>query len=421
VIIGRLVSLFGRRLVATLGALWVLAVVSLGVHAGPLPNSTWVALKPLPHQGHTAVFALAVDPASNQSVLAGNSSGSLFKSADGGSTWTSVHTGSAVVTAIAFSPFKPGLVLAGTHGGGALVSSDGGQTWSAAAGLERRTVRAFGFALTLTVAGTDHGVFVSQDASTWSPTSLTNRSINSLAVEAVHVPVHLVAGTDSTSSAAGLQLFQTNDAGANWAPFTPPVSGTFAVKLVAGPLPPTGNVRPLLLGTNAGLFESTDNGASFTPLSGGALLPSTDYTQLGFITNHFGRFYAASDGGGSGSGGLWRTDDAGQTFRSLAPPRSSITALAVSNDESPVLYAATFRTSDHVPELWAFHDTGDLPQGPPVTPSPLASGSRTSSPGSGFRLTDILTAPQTPYIGLGVAALAVILTAFVAQVRNRRR
>ena len=398
----------------------MLALASLIVQAGTFPNSTWVAMKPLPHQGHVAVFALAVDPSNNQSLLAGNSAGAILRSPDGGTTWTQVHTGSAALTTITYSPFTAGLVLAGTHSGGALVSRDGGLTWAPAPGLERRTVRAFAFALTLAVAGTDHGVYTSEDGISWSPTTLTNRSINSLAVEAIHAPVHLVAGTDS-GSAAGLQLFQSNDAGANWAPFTPPISGTFAVKLLAGPLPPTGNIRPLLVGTNAGLFQSTDNGATFTPLSGGDLLPTTDYTQLAFIGSHYNRFYAASDGGGSGAGGLWRTDDAGNTFRSLDPPRPSITALSVSTDELPVVYVATFRTSDHVAELWAFHDTGDPPQGPPVTPSPFASAARTSTPESGFKLLDILTGSQLPYIGLGVAAVAVILTALVAQLRSRRR
>ena len=398
----------------------MLFAASLGALAGTLPNSTWVAIKPLPGQGRLAIFALAVDPSNNQSVLAGNSSGRIFRSPDAGGAWTSVHSGSAVITTIVFSPLKAGLALAGTHGGGALVSQDGGQTWKAASGLERRTVRAFGFAIGVMFAGTDQGVFSSQDGAAWSPTGLARRSINSLAVEAIHQPVRVVASTDTTSS-AGPQLFQSLDAGTSWTQLTPPISGTFAVKLVAGPLPPTGNVRPLLAGTNAGLFESTDNGAGFTPLSGGNLLPTTDYSQLAFIGSHHDRFYAASDGGGSGGGGLWRTDDGGNSFRSLAPPGLSITALAVSSDESPLLYVATFRTSDHVAELWAFHDTGNLPQGPATSPSPFASRARTSSPATGFKLADILTYSQLPYVGLGFGAMAVIITALVAQVRSRRR
>jgi photosystem II stability/assembly factor-like uncharacterized protein len=399
----------------------VVLLAASSVHADAVPDSTWVALKALPHQGRSAVFALAVDPSNNQAVIVGNSEGSLLRSADGGATWTSVHSGKAVLTTIVYSPFKGGLVLAGTRGSGALASRDGGVTWSSTTGLEGRAVRVFAFSLTLAAAGTDHGVYVSADGFAWAPSGLSTHSINSLAVEAIHAPVRLVAGSDSSTSGGPLPLYQSLDGGGTWAAFTPPISGTFAVKLAAGPLPPTGNVRPLVVGTNAGLFESTDNGTSFTPLSGGQLLPSTDYTQVTFMTDHYDRFYAASDGGGSGAGGLWRTSDAGHTFLSLAPPVSSITALAVSNDESPILYVAMFQPSSHVASLFVYHDTGGVPQGPAVSPSPFASGSRSSGGGSESSIFDILKAPQVPYIGLGFGAVLLILAALVSNARGRRR
>src|SRR5207253_3506248 len=140
-----------------------------------------------------------------------------------------------------------------------------------------------------------------------------DRSITARAGEAIHSPVRLVAGSDLQGSGGVLPLFQGMDGGVTWTQLSPPITGTITVKLAAGPLPPVGNIRPLLVGTNTGLFASNDNGASFNPLSGGGLLPTTDYTQVAFITTHFDRFYAASDGGGAGSGGLWRTNDAGQT------------------------------------------------------------------------------------------------------------
>lgn len=387
-----------------------------------LPPSAWVALTALPRQGHSAIFALAVDPANNQLLLAGNSEGSLLRSVDGGSTWTSVHSGKAIFNTIAFSPFKAGLVLAGTRGGGALLSRDDGATWSVVGGLDGLSVRAFGYSLTLIAAGTDKGVYVSQDGSSWSQSGLANQSVNAVAVVAIHVPVRLLASSDAPLGTGSLPLFQSIDGGATWTSLVPPISGTYVTKLVAGPLPPTGNTRPLIAGTNGGLFASTDNGASFTPLSGGDLLPSTDYTQVAFVTDHFDRFYAASDGGGSGGGGLWRTNDKGGSFTSLAPPIPSITALAVSNDESPVLYVATFRPVDHAAALWVYHDTGGTPQGPPVSPTPSASGARTSpSPGSSPNFLGFLSSPEVPYIGLGIGALAVILLAAVAHLRGRRR
>jgi hypothetical protein len=326
-----------------------------------------------------------------------------------------------VPTAIVFSPYKPGLVLAGTRGGGALLSTDAGATWSVASGLDGRVVRTFGFSLTFVAAGTDKGVFLSQDGSSWSQSGLADWSIDAVSVAAVHVPVRILAGADGPLAAGNLPVFQSVDGGATWSPLNAAISGTYVVRLTAGPLPPVGDIRPIVAGTNAGLFSSVDNAASFTPLSGGNQLPSTDYTQIAFITDHFDRFYAASDGGGSGAGGLWRSNDGGQTFISLVPPMRSITALAVSNDESPTLYVATFRPSDHVAALWLYHDTGGTPQGPFGTSTPVASGSRGSAGSSpSSSLLDLLRSSQAPYVGLGLGALLIVLLAAVAHVRGRR-
>ena len=400
--------------------MWVIAIASMVALADALPDSTWVALGSLPHQGNTAIFALAVDPSNNQVLLAGNSEGSLLKSANGGVTWNVVHAGKFVVTTIAYSSNGTGLVLAGTRGGGALVSRDGGASWSAAVGLEGRVVHVFAFSLTTVAAGTDKGVYLSPDGGAWSQSTLSNRGIDALAVEAIHAPVRLVAGSDGQVSGS-VPLYQSVDSGASWTTLTPPIAGTTVVKLAAGPLPPTGTVRPLVVGTNTGLFLSTDNAANFAPLSGGALLPTTDYTQVAFVADHFDKFYAASDGGGSKSGGLWRTDDGGQSFRSLQPPQPSVTALAVSNDEDPVLYVAIFQPTTHAASLWAYHDTGGPPQGSGSSPTAVASATRKSHPANTSALQQILGAPQLPYIGLGLGALAVVLTAVVAHVRGRYR
>lgn len=392
----------------------------MDAQAAALPDSTWTLLKPLPGQGRSAIFALAVDPTNNQNLVAGNSQGTLLRTTNGGESWTAVHTGKVTVNTVAFSPSTTGLVLAGTRGGGALVSRDAGATWTAPSGLDGRNVRVFAFALNLIAAGTDRGVYTSADGRAWSATSLTNRSISALAVLAIHDPVRIVAGTD-TPSAGALPLFQTVDAGATWKQINPSLTGTMTVRLTAGPLPPAGGVRPLVAGTNTGLFLSTDNGASFIPLSGGGLLPTTDYTEVAFITTHHDRFYAASDGGGSGSGGLWRTGDDGQTFATLQPPQAAVTGLAVSGDEKPLLYVAMFQPSTHAASIWAYHDTGGTPVGPPQTPGARVSGASPARPPDRSTVTEIFSSPELPYIGLGLGALAVILTAIAAHLRARRR
>ncbi len=422
-IIGTLVSLPRTRLAATLVALLGCLWAGLAGAAATLPPSTWVALTPLPGQGHSAIFAIGANPFNNQVVLAGTSDGSLMRSADGGSTWKPAHSGSPGLLTVAYSPFKAGLVLAGTRGSGALASKDGGSSWAPVKGLEGRSVRAFGFALALVVAGTDHGVYISADGLTWRPSGLSGTSIAALAVSAVHDPVHLVAGGDAASATGGVPLFQSADAGATWAPMNAGISGKVVSCLAAGGLlPPTNTVRPLLVGTNAGLFTSRDNGVSFVPNSGGGLLPSTDYTQIKFVTTHYERYYTASDGGGSASGGLWRTGDAGRHFASLAPPIPSVTALALSYDEAPILYVATFRPADQVAVLWAYRDTGGVPQGSPAPVTPPASGTRTTPPASAgpSDLSRFLQSSQTPYVAVGVVALLVIGLAVVSHFRGRR-
>ena len=181
-IIGGFVSLLARRLVATVAALWFVAFAAAAAAADAIPDSTWVALKPLPGQARSPIFALAVDPADNQHVLAGNSEGAVLRSTDGGAGWTTVHSGSAPVSAIAFSPFRVGLVLVGTRGGGALESDDAGATWHPVTGLNGRSVRVFGFAISLMFAGTDRGVYASADGVAWSQSGLADRSIEGIAV-----------------------------------------------------------------------------------------------------------------------------------------------------------------------------------------------------------------------------------------------
>jgi hypothetical protein len=99
-----------------------------------------------------------------------------------------------------------------------------------------------------------------------------------------------------------------------------------------------------------------------------------------------------------------------------------VTALAVSNDEAPILYVATYRTADQVAQLWAYHDTGGTPQGTPSGATPPASSSRTSTPASVGTsvLSQLLLSSETPYIAVGLVALIVIGLAVVSHFRGRR-
>lgn len=392
----------------------------LVAHAVTLPPSTWVALAPLPDANPGTVFGLAVSPTNTSELIAGDSAGHISRSEDSGSTWSNVYAGKSSILTIAYDGLTSGVVVAGTQGGGALISKDSGAHWNTASGLDGRSVRALAFAQSMMVAGTDHGLYTSTDGAAWTPTSLANADIDAVAVEAVNEPARIVAGGQTATGSPA--LYESADGAATWRELNPAISGTMVTRLATGPLATGATVRPLLVGTNTGLFISPDNGATFTALSGAQLLPSIDYTQAVFTAGHFDRFYAASDGGGGGTGGLWATADSGQHFSSLQPPIQSITALALSSDEQPVLYVATFRASDHSVMLWGYRDTGGTPEGPFLFVSPSATAARTGD--SGTSLLDTIRSlanSQVPYIAVGVIALLIILMAAISHFRSRRR
>lgn len=423
------VSLSCTRLLATALVLAFCGLASAGpVAADPDADNTWTLLASPPGpQGHP-VLALAVNPADNRQLLAGSATGDVYRSLDGGASWRVARSGlGRGIVALAFSPFKPGVVLAGTRGSGVWRSLDSGTTWQLQPGTESRSVRAFGFAKSLTVAGTDQGVLVNREGGPWSSSGLSQVTVSALAVAAVNDPSRFVVGGDGTRGIEPLPLFSSADGAQTWTAATSTVGGSSMVAmLAAAPLPAQQSVRPLVMGTNSGLFTSADNGGTWQQLTGGGVLPATDFNAAGFVTNHAERFYVASDGGSSDLGGLWSTTDGGAHFGSLKPPVSSVTALAVSSDETPTLYVATFRGSDHATMLWAYRDTGGQPQPPSAGVPPPASnagklvGTTSPKPQRAWLLS-LLSGPEAPYLGIGITALVVLMVALVTHFRRARR
>lgn len=419
------------RLLATALAVALLGLASAApAAAAPTADDTWTALASLPDPQDRPVLALAVNPTDGRQLLVGTAGGQIYRSTDGGDSWRLVKAGlgRGVVT-LAFNPLKPGLVLAGTRGSGVWRSSDAGATWQLQPGTETRSARAFGFAKSMTLAGTDQGVLVNREGTPWSSSGLSQVTVSALAVAAVNEPSRFVVGGDGTRGTEPLPLFSSADGGQTWSAAPGSLSGSSMVAmLTAGPLLAQQAVRPLLLGTNTGLFMSVDNGGTWQQLTGGGVLPATDFTAAGFVANRSERFYVASDGGSSELGGLWSTTDAGAHFSSLKPPLPAVTALAVSNDETPTIYVATYRGSDHGVLLWAYRDTGGQPQGPsagvpaPTTKKPPGQSPSKATAGThGSWLPPLLTGPEAPYLGIGAAAFLVLLVALVTHFRRARR
>jgi photosystem II stability/assembly factor-like uncharacterized protein len=413
----------------------VLGAVAAGLTAAAAgPDNTWAPAGAFVEKLSSPVFALAVDPADGRRTLAGTASGTIYLSSNSGASWRPVGKSSGhAVLALAFDPARPGTLLSGTRGGGIWRSVDAGLSWQPQQGSEARTVRAFAFLNGAALAASDGGVLRSRDGGPWSSAGLAQVRVSALAVlpASGNAPnATVVAGGDATQGTEPLPLFSSTDGGQSWAlvPVTAPggvVGGSSIVAALAGGPAQRQGARALLMGTNAGLFMTRDGGASWQQLTGGDVVPATDVTSVVVAPRRADRLYVASDGGGSAQGGLWVSSDAGGHFASLAPPVPEVTALVVTGDDPPALVVATFRPADRAVAVWTYHDAGGRPQGPaapapsPGTAAPTRGASPTGAGRSGW--TSLFAQPETPFLALGAAALAVVVLAAVAYLRRGRQ
>ena len=146
----------------------------------------------------------------------------LYRTINDGLQWTPISGdltgGSGTITSIAISPADTNTIYVGTNDGRALISRDGGTTFTPATGLPNRTVtrvvahptdpaRAI---VTVSGFGTPH-VFETVDGFATAVTNVSGNLIDAPTNVAVYIPSAnvIVVGTDAGA-------FQTADNGATW-------------------------------------------------------------------------------------------------------------------------------------------------------------------------------------------------------------
>jgi parallel beta-helix repeat protein/predicted outer membrane repeat protein len=101
------------------------------------------------------VRALALHPDDSEIIYAGTQSHGIFKSTDGGASWPSSALNGYPVLAIAINRRNPEFVYAGTYGGGVWVSYDGGYNWHEMSGLTDGISRVYSLTLFTPEGGDD--------------------------------------------------------------------------------------------------------------------------------------------------------------------------------------------------------------------------------------------------------------------------
>ncbi|MFN2633238.1 MAG: WD40/YVTN/BNR-like repeat-containing protein [Thermoanaerobaculia bacterium] len=221
------------------------------------------------------VYALALDPTAPGTVYAGTNAG-VFRSTNGANAWTSQRAGlgKTVVQALAIDPSNTRVLYAGTTAGGVFRSTDGATTWTASSnGLGSPDVRSLAVDPTASgtvYAGTVAGVYKSTDAgASWTGRLAAN--VRSLAIDPV-TPSTIFAGAEGLFTNSG--VFKSGDGGVTWAPMNTGL-GNVPVRWVA--------IRRNLPGTvwvgtqGSGIFATSDGGATWRPVAGS---PTTANTVL---------------------------------------------------------------------------------------------------------------------------------------------
>ncbi|MFN2545294.1 MAG: choice-of-anchor D domain-containing protein [Actinomycetota bacterium] len=286
--------------------------------ANPVTGSLWTEIGPQPLTTSTgdqwagAVLDVAIDPrGSADKVIYRATAGGVWKSTDAGVTWAPKTDSMPAlpVGAVALDPTNPSIVYAGTgtsfvshtllpDPAGIYRSADGGETWtvvsgssalvndSIAASVDRIVVPSSGVVL----AATDEGLFRSIDGGEHFGNDGPSFSNGEPVLDGYVTDLHLDTQTPSTVFAAqeGGGLWKSTDAGATFSTnlFTtatgapdPSTYGymSFGQSTTVGGMS-SGNTMFLSLSTTcegsgvgcdiAGLYKSTDGGASWVSTSG---------------------------------------------------------------------------------------------------------------------------------------------------------
>jgi hypothetical protein len=206
---------------------------------------------------------LADDPSTAERVYAAG--GGVFRSDDGGATWSTVAATFDGPTALLVDPTDPETLYGATLIGGVQRSTNGGATWSARnAGLDRTDVVALAIDpsdASVLYAGLDtDGLWKSDDATaSWEPTGLVDVTVRAIAVDPTNGAV-VYAGTAFDG------VFKSVNGGADFAPASTGLATLEITTLVVDPATPA----TVYAGTaRDGVFRSTDGAATWEPFNAG--------------------------------------------------------------------------------------------------------------------------------------------------------
>ncbi|MBX9602568.1 MAG: hypothetical protein K2X35_16300 [Bryobacteraceae bacterium] len=263
-----------------------------------------------PRHFRGSIQALWIDPKDSNRYLAGvhltgSADAGLHESLDGGATWKHIADLEGIsIEALASFPGDSDRMLAGTRKG-VFLSADGGRSWkriSPADDPELQAITAVSFdpenPRTI-FAGTTHLPWKTTDeGATWK--SIRTGMLDDSDVFSIYVDPRRPSRVFASACSG---IYRSLNGGANWRKFLG-IPGTHRRTHVIRQDP--ANAEMLFAGTTVGLLRSTDGGATWQQKND---LP---VNSLAFDPTDPKVLYLASE-----HGGIWKSADSGETFQPL--------------------------------------------------------------------------------------------------------
>jgi photosystem II stability/assembly factor-like uncharacterized protein len=333
-------------------AVCVLAALAAGLPA-PARGAgiQWKAIGPWSED----VEALAIDPKNPRTLYAATRNG-VFKSIDGAETWVRKSKGIEKVhgLCLAIDPKTPSTLYVGAWSGGLFKSSDGGESWTSLRPSGGMAAVIYGRMRVEQVAVDPNNprnlMFTERYKSATGGADFTEMTSDALGHQDLHAYAFDPKNPRVVYAAGAKDIRKSTDLGATWTKLegAMPERGTGRIVAIH---PGSGE---LLLGTSyEGLHKSSDGGKTWTKVGEG-LNESAHIFAIAWNPADPKNVYVASNKKtGDETTTVWRSDDGGQSFDDVGRdlPYEKIQTLVIDPADPKVLYAGTpfsgvFKTTD---------------------------------------------------------------------------
>ncbi len=280
--------------------------------------------------GLLIVPAVVINPTFPDTIYAGSLGGTVSRSVNRGSSWTTVGASIAdSILALAIARSNTAVIYAGTLSRGVYKSTDHGVTW-AATGLTGVQVSAIAIDpndMNKVYAGTRDSLVKSSNGGTsWAKANLDSVNVRAIAMDPL-MPDTVYVGT------TGRGLYRSFNDGTTWASVNTGLPTNNVSEI---------NVHPtqsdtLYLATTSGVFKSTNGGNSWQSANNG--ITALDMISLQIAPSETNVIYAGSSTGqvfkSTDHAGIW--SDISRNLNYGIP----VSAIAIAPDSSNVVYVGT--------------------------------------------------------------------------------